>query len=110
MDNTFGHFSTSTSFSLISPSFPLELRVNIRGSIITSELLILTSGRRSLAKLAAFVCELHVFQIELTRAYGLNEWREDVRQLLLRAGLHNREGVFLFSDTQVSLLRLWVRS
>ncbi|KAJ1529234.1 hypothetical protein ONE63_006036 [Megalurothrips usitatus] len=59
------------------------------------------SGRQSLTRLAAFASELTCFRVELSRAYGPAEWRADVKQLLLKAGLHMKEVVFLFSDTQI---------
>lgn len=62
-------------------------------------------GRQSLTRLAAFASELTCFQIELTRAYGQAEWRDDVKQLLLKAGLHMKETVFLFGDSQAGALR-----
>ncbi|XP_063217340.1 dynein axonemal heavy chain 1-like [Bacillus rossius redtenbacheri] len=59
------------------------------------------SGRRSLTKLAAHLSELPCEQVELTRSYGPAEWREDVKKLMLSAGVRRRETVFLFSDTQI---------
>lgn len=45
--------------------------------------------------------EYECFQIELSKNYGMTEWREDVKKVLLKAGLHNLPVTFLFSDTQV---------
>lgn len=50
------------------------------------------------------MAEFYCFQVELTKSYSMNDWREDIKQLMLKAGLFNKETVFLFSDTQVSFL------
>ncbi|XP_044749962.1 dynein axonemal heavy chain 1-like [Coccinella septempunctata] len=59
------------------------------------------SGRQSLTRLATFMAEFYRFQIELSKVYGPTEWRDDIKQLMLKAGLHRVETVFLFSDTQI---------
>ncbi|XP_017768545.1 PREDICTED: dynein heavy chain 1, axonemal-like [Nicrophorus vespilloides] len=59
------------------------------------------SGRQSLTRLAAHIGEFYCFQIELSKAYSLFDWKEDIKGLMLKAGLHKRETVFLFSDTQI---------
>jgi len=45
--------------------------------------------------------EYDCFQIELSKNYGVAEWKEDVKSCLLKAGINNTAIVFLFSDTQV---------
>jgi len=44
-----------------------------------------------------------LFQIELSKNYGLTEWRDDLKKVMLKAGVDNNPVVFLFSDTQVNL-------
>jgi hypothetical protein len=45
--------------------------------------------------------EYECFQIELAKNYGVPEWREDVKKVMMKAGLENKSVVFLFVDTQV---------
>ena len=59
------------------------------------------SGRQSLSRLAAYILEYSVFQIEVTRHYRLQEFREDLQKLYFQAGVENKPSVFLFTDTQV---------
>ena len=35
------------------------------------------------------------------RRYGMNEWRENLRECLLMAGVQDKPVVFLFDDTQI---------
>jgi dynein heavy chain len=60
------------------------------------------SGRKSLARLAAYVAELKVFSIEITKTYRLTEFREDLKGLYRQAGVANKPTVFLFDEAQVS--------
>ena len=62
------------------------------------------SGRQSLTRLAAHVSEFDCFQIELAKNYGVTEWRDDIRKVMMQAGLENKPTVFLFSDTQVNAI------
>jgi hypothetical protein len=59
------------------------------------------SGRKSLARLAAFVAELKVFSIEITRTYRHTEFREDLKGLYRLAGVTGKPTLFLFDETQV---------
>ncbi|MEW5299252.1 MAG: hypothetical protein WDW36_002285 [Sanguina aurantia] len=59
------------------------------------------SGRQSLTRLAAFIEEFEVFQIQISKTYGKMEWHEDIKKVLKTAGESNRPVVFLFADTQI---------
>ena len=59
------------------------------------------SGRQSLSRLSAFIADMKCFQIELSRGYGVNEFHEDLKRLLMQAGAENKATVFLFNDTQI---------
>ncbi|KAG7256266.1 hypothetical protein CRUP_029316 [Coryphaenoides rupestris] len=58
------------------------------------------SGRQSLARLASHISDYECFQIELSKNYGQPEWREDIKGIMLKAGLTNQQITFLFVDTQ----------
>ncbi|KAF3689531.1 Dynein heavy chain 1 [Channa argus] len=59
------------------------------------------SGRQSLTKLASYISEYECFQIELSKNYGQTEWKEDIKSIMMRAGLQNQQITFLFVDTQI---------
>lgn len=42
------------------------------------------------------------FQIELSSAYASSDWRDDIKNSMMKAGVQNQCIVFLFSDTQVN--------
>ncbi|KAM9012434.1 dynein axonemal heavy chain 3 [Ara ararauna] len=59
------------------------------------------SGRQSATKLATFMNSFELFQIEITKSYGVSEWKDDVKRVMLKAGVGNKNVSFLFSDNQI---------
>ena len=59
------------------------------------------SGRQSLTKLATFIANYELFQIEVNKSYSMQDWKNDLKKVLKRAGADNKKVVFLFSDLQI---------
>jgi dynein heavy chain, axonemal len=59
------------------------------------------SGKQTLTRFASFMAGMPCICIELTRAYGSNEFREDIRKLYRIAGVEGRPVTFLFTDNHV---------
>ena len=59
------------------------------------------SGRQSVTRLAAHICDMEVFQIEVSKSYSRADWFEDLKTVLRQAGAEGKPTVFLFADTQI---------
>jgi hypothetical protein len=49
------------------------------------------SGRQSLTRLAAYMQEMDVVQIEISKTYGKTEWHDDLRKVLKMTGEANKK-------------------
>ena len=59
------------------------------------------SGRQSLTRVAAFICEHEVFTVEVSKSYTFDQWRNDIKRLLISAGAELKYFVFLITDRHI---------
>ncbi|CAK9029099.1 unnamed protein product [Durusdinium trenchii] len=59
------------------------------------------SGRQSCTRLACYMADFAVFQIEIAKGYDMSAFREDMKKMLTKAGGSEERTIFLFSDTQI---------
>ncbi|XP_047390171.1 dynein axonemal heavy chain 3 isoform X4 [Sciurus carolinensis] len=59
------------------------------------------SGRQSATKLSTFMNSYELYQIEITKNYTSNDWREDLKKIMLQVGVAVKSTVFLFADNQI---------
>ncbi|KFP53735.1 Dynein heavy chain 17, axonemal, partial [Cathartes aura] len=60
------------------------------------------SGKQSLARLAAYISSLEVFQITLRKGYGIPDLKLDLASQYIKAAVKNIPTVFLMTDSQVA--------
>jgi dynein heavy chain, axonemal len=59
------------------------------------------SGRQSMTRLASYIIGYQVVSVEIVKGYTYTNWREDIKKILLTAGIKDKPITFLFSDIQV---------
>jgi dynein heavy chain len=59
-------------------------------------------GRKSMARMSAHMAEFTCYSVEITRNYGSNDFREDIKTMMMDVIKNDGRGlIFLFSDTQI---------
>lgn len=59
------------------------------------------SGRQSLTRLATYISNYKQYQIEVMKGYTMRDWRDNVKTVLMQAGIENKATTFIFVDTQI---------
>merc|ERR1719181_2333789 len=59
------------------------------------------SGKQSLTRLSAFIAQQEIFQVTLTKTYGVNAFKDDLKVLFTMAGVARKHVTFLFTDAEV---------
>ncbi|GMH84222.1 hypothetical protein TrST_g13493, partial [Triparma strigata] len=59
------------------------------------------SGKQSLSRLAAFICQYTVIQIVISGSYGINDLKEDLKIMYNKAGMKEEGVMFLLTDSQI---------
>lgn len=59
------------------------------------------SGRQSLSKLATYISNYMLYQIEVSKGFNMNMWRDNLRECLKQCGVQGKPTTFLFCDTQI---------
>ena len=60
------------------------------------------SGKQSLTRLASFISNCSVTQIVLSGTYGMNKFKEDIKQMYMKSGVKGEQICFLFTDSQIA--------
>lgn len=59
------------------------------------------TGRSSATKLATFIADFELFQIEVSKKYSFHDWRADLKNLIRKSGETDSKIVFLLNDNQI---------
>ena len=51
--------------------------------------------------LAVHIAGMEIFTIEITKSYGMFDWREDIKAMMTKAGVNNIPTVFMIDDSQL---------
>lgn len=59
------------------------------------------SGKQSLAKFASFIQGYSVYQIQLTKSYNENQFKEDIKNLFDITGHKGKPITFILTDQEI---------
>jgi dynein heavy chain, axonemal len=59
------------------------------------------NGRKTLTKLASFICDFETFGVEIHKNFNRGDWNESMKTLFKKVGLDKKNTLFLFSDSQI---------
>jgi dynein heavy chain len=59
------------------------------------------SGRQSMTRLATYIVGYQLSIVEIVKGYSMVDWREDIKKILMTAGVKDKPVAFLFSDVQI---------
>lgn len=60
------------------------------------------SGKQSLSRLAAFICQYTVVQIVISSTYSIADLKDDLKAMYNKAGLKDEGVMFLLTDSQIT--------
>ena len=52
--------------------------------------------------MAAYLAEFLLFQVDSSENYNFNKWRQDLKTILMKVGLQNKDICFLVSDDNLT--------
>lgn len=56
------------------------------------------SGKQSLSRLSSFICQYGLFMIMISSSYGVNDLKDDLRKMYMKAGVKDEGMAFLFTE------------
>ena len=59
------------------------------------------SGRQSMTKLATYIVGFQLATVEIVKGYTMSDWRDDLKRILMMAGVKDKPTTFLYSDVQI---------
>ena len=60
------------------------------------------SGKQSLSRLASFICNYGVYQIQISSTYSITDLKEDLKIMYAKAGVKDEGVSFLLTDSQIT--------